>query len=269
MQQITVAESMERFLSWLWRHRSDRTQQERRRHLRRFRDAYGDLRAISITASHLEMFQDDLAARHALDYVKKHVTSVLAMFNKGAKLGWLPHDFRPFASVEPIRLPAKPLLETDLPTVEEVEALMRHARTFRGLDDLMHVYHATGARTHELTEVRIGAFQPQTRQLLIGSHKRSKTLKEPVARRIAMNDMALSTVSRLCEGRPADAHIFIRPSGRPWNRNILSHRFQAIRERASAPPSRATRSATSGSARCSWRAWTCSWLPGWQEPPWR
>ena len=47
-----------------------------------------------------------------------------------------------------------------------------------------------------------------------------------------MNDKALSIVSRLCEGQPADAHIFARPSGRPWNRNILSHRFQAIRERA-------------------------------------
>jgi len=53
-----------------------------------------------------------------------------------------------------------------------------------------------------------------------------------VARRIALNDMALSIVARLCEGRPADAHVFIRPSGLPWNRNILSHRFQAIRERA-------------------------------------
>jgi site-specific recombinase XerD len=236
MQEITVAESMERFLARLGRHRSDRTQQERRRHLRRFCDAYGSLGTTSITSWHLEMFQDDLAARHALAYVKKHVTSVRAMFNKGAKLGWLPHDFRPFASVEPIRLPAKPLLETDLPTVEEVEALMRHARTFRGMDDLMHVYHATGARTHELIEVRIRAFQPQTRQLLIGSHKRSRTLKEPVARRIALNDMVVSTVSRLCEGRSADAHIFIRPSGRPWNRNILSHRFQAIRERAGVRP---------------------------------
>ena len=106
-------------MGWLGRHRSDRTQEEWQRHLRRFCDAYGGLRATSITASHLETFQDDLATLHALDYVKKHVTSVQAMFNRGAKLGWLPHDFRPFASVEPIRFPAKPLLETDLPTVEE------------------------------------------------------------------------------------------------------------------------------------------------------
>jgi hypothetical protein len=107
IQEPTVSELMERFLEWLGRHRSDRTQQERRRRLRRFCDAYGGSTATSLTASHLESFQDGLAALHALDYVKKHVTSVRAMFNRGAKLGWLPHDFRPFASVEPIHLPAR------------------------------------------------------------------------------------------------------------------------------------------------------------------
>ena len=154
----TVAELMERFLTWLGRYRSDRTQEERRRHLQRFCDAHGGLTATSVTASHLETFQDDLATLHALDYVKKHVTSVRAMFSRGAKLGWLPHNFRPFASVEPIRLPAKPLLEADLPTVEEVEALLRDSTTFRGLDDLLRVYYATGARTHELTAARVGDF---------------------------------------------------------------------------------------------------------------
>lgn len=114
--------------------------------------------------------------------------------------------------------------------------MLRHAGAFRGLDDLLRVYHATGARTHELTAARVGDFQPQTRQLLLGSHKRSRTLKEPVPRRIALNDQALTIASRLCEGKQADAYIFVRPSGRPWNRNILSHRFQAIRERAGVRP---------------------------------
>jgi integrase len=228
---------MKRFLTWLERHRSDRTRQERRRHLQRFCDAYGNLRATSLTASHLETFQDDLETLYALDYVKKHVTSVRAMFNRGAKLEWLPHDFRPFIGVEPIRLPAKPLLESDLPTIGEVAALLHHAKSFRGVDDLLRVYHATGARTHELTAVRVEDFQPQTRQLLLGNHKRSRTLKEPLPRRIALNDEALAIICRLVESRPPDGHIFIRASGRPWNRNILSHRFQAIRDRASLRPS--------------------------------
>jgi hypothetical protein len=78
------------------------------------------LRTTSITATRLERFQGDLATLLALDYVMKHVTSVRAMFSRGAKLGWLPHNFCPFASVEPIRVSAKPLLEADLPTVEKV-----------------------------------------------------------------------------------------------------------------------------------------------------
>jgi hypothetical protein len=134
--------------------------------------------ATSITASHPERFQDDPAAVHAPDYVKKHVTSVRAMFNRGTKLEWLPHDFRPFVNVEPIRLAPKHLLESDLPTVGEVEPLLRHAGAFRGLDDLLQVYHATGARTHELTAARVGDFQPETRQLLLGNHE-----EEPDAQR--------------------------------------------------------------------------------------
>ena len=87
-------------------------------------------------------------------------------------MGWLPHDFRPFASVEPIRLPPKPLLESDLPTGGEVVSLLRHAGAFRGLDDLLTAYHATGARTHELAAARVGDFQPQTRQLLLGNRRK-------------------------------------------------------------------------------------------------
>jgi hypothetical protein len=49
---------------------------------------------------------------------------------------------------------------------------------------------------------------------------------------IALKDTAPTIVSRLCEERPADAHIFGGPSGRPWNHNILSHRFQDIPDRA-------------------------------------
>jgi len=55
MQESTVAELMERFLAWLGRHRSDRTS----RSGGGISDAYGGLRATSIAAWHLEMFQDD------------------------------------------------------------------------------------------------------------------------------------------------------------------------------------------------------------------
>ena len=49
------------------------------------------LHAVAIAGSHLEAFQDALrAAGHDPLYVKKHSTTVRAMFNKGVRMGWLP-----------------------------------------------------------------------------------------------------------------------------------------------------------------------------------
>ena len=76
------------------------------------------------------------------------------MFNKGVRMGWLPQGFRPFAIVETIRLDPKPLLESGLPTDDEVKTLLAHAKGDMG--DIIAVYHATGARTHELIEARVG-----------------------------------------------------------------------------------------------------------------
>jgi hypothetical protein len=39
-------------------------------------------------------------------------------------------------------------------------------------------------------------------------------------------------IGRLCQGRPSAAHLFVHPSGCPWNRNIPSNRFKVIQERA-------------------------------------
>ena len=50
----------------------------------------------------------------------------------------------------------------------------------------------------------------------------------------------------------------------------MAHRFNTVRRRlVSGLRSHSTRSGISGLARCSWRAWTCSWSPGWREPRWR
>ena len=191
------------------------------------------------------------------------------MFNKGVSMGWLPQGFRPFASVEGIRLDPKPLLESDLPTDDEVKALLAHAKGDMG--DIIAVYHATGARTHELIEARVGDYQPNARTLVLGRHKRSRTLREPIPRTITLNADAYAILARRCEGRLADAYIFPNRKGKPYTSVLLDDRFATVRkrERASAPPSRSTRSAISGSARCSWRAWTCSWSPGWRAPRWR
>jgi hypothetical protein len=58
------------------------------------------------------------------------------MFRWGVKHGHLPDGFRPFATVEPVRTPAKALLESDLPTPDEMR---RHSVTATERSDVTHL----------------------------------------------------------------------------------------------------------------------------------
>jgi integrase len=205
----------------------------------------------------LERFQTAHAGRSA-DFIAKHTVSIKAMFNTAVRKGWLPAGFKPFASVEPIKLPPRPLSEADLLTPDEVEALLRFAdadlsswgmgrgarrrepaeyrmggaNPWQGFGDLLRCFHATGARTSELLNARVADYQPRTRQIVLGNHKRCRTMREPMPRIIALNDEALAIVRRRCEGRPPDAHIFTQPrNGRSWDRSNVAERFRAVRAR--------------------------------------
>ncbi len=97
----------------------------------------------------------------------------------------------------------------------------------------LRCYHATGARTSELLTARVADFQTRSRQIVLGSHKRSETLKVPIPRAIALNDEAFAISQRRCEGRAGGEPIFTQPrNGRPWDRHAVAERFRAIRERA-------------------------------------
>ena len=228
---ITVTALTDSFLEWIERHRSVKTHLERSRHLARFRVACGEKIATGVKGSDLEAFRDGLKAdRHAPDYVKKHEISVGAMFNWGVKHGLLPPGFRPFATFEPTRVPLRPLLESDLPTGAELQSLLTHADP--ELRDILTVYHATGARTHELIEARAGDFQRNARTLVLGRHKRSKTLRDPVPRTIHLNEESFAILARRSEGRQADAVLFPRPSdGGRHTSNSIDERFQNLRNR--------------------------------------
>jgi integrase len=163
-------------------------------------------------------------------YVKKHVTTVRSMFNRGVKAGWLPHGFKPFASVDGIRLDPKPLLESDLPTDAEVKALLAHADAF--MRDIIATYHHTGCRTHELVEATVGDFQPASRMIVLGKHKRSRTQRDPVQRAITVSADAYAILERRCQGRNPDASIFVNGNGNPYDRRDIAQRFATVRRKA-------------------------------------
>ncbi len=211
---LTVNALAERFLAWVLEHRGANAHRCRSCHLRRFRDAYGDVPASDIDGAHLEAFIASLRAQgFAADYQQKHKVSVGAMYNKAVKKGWLPPACKPMASVEPIRLDPKPLLESDLPTDAEVKALFQAADAdpHGQMGDFVRLYHATGARTHELIEATVGDFQRNAHTIVLGKHKRSHTMKDPTPRTITLNAQAHAILARRCEGKKPSDTIFIRP----------------------------------------------------------
>lgn len=102
---------------------------------------------------------------------------------------------------------------------------------------MLRTFYATGARTSELAAVTVGDLQPRTRQLILGKHKRSTTMRAPTARQIVLNEETFALLERLCHGRAADSFIFTLPrSDKAWNRFTLAKRFVAVRERAGVRP---------------------------------
>jgi integrase len=104
------------------------------------------------------------------------------------------------------------------------------------MGDIIGIYYATGCRTHELIEACCGDFQPNVQTLVLGRHKRSRTLREPIPRTITLNEEACAILARRCEGRPADAYIFPNRKGKPYTSVLLDDRFATLRKRAGVRP---------------------------------
>jgi integrase len=265
---FTVLELCDRFLIWVKDHRGDRTYDERKRHLNRFcnfrvgTQLLAELPAEKIQASDLTAFKAHLVEAYKVDpfTVDKHVTSIKHGFNWATKHpSPVPHlspTFRPFASIEKYKRPDEPLVEEDLLVEKECEALFawadvdltpvrrkgkygprtveerREVHAFTGFADLMRCYYHTGARTSELAEVRVRDFLRENRQLILGKHKRSSTMKEGRARRITLNDAAFAIIEKNSAGKEKDQRIFLTQAGRVWTRKRLDDRFAAVRDKA-------------------------------------
>jgi integrase len=270
---ITAAELFDSFLDAITEHRSHRTYNERKLHLDRFANfrrgavLVGDLSAVSIVAEDLKLFLDYAHSELKLDpfTVHKHAISIVAAFHWGAGVArlknpspCLPSGFRPFANLERYKVPANPLHEDELPTRDEVEAIMKWADTdianvfengryrsrrpkerrtgddnpYCGFKDLLTVFYSTGARTAELARCNVKDFVPGARQLVLAKHKRSSTLKEATSRRITLNDQAFNIVKALCKGKASIDPIFTDPHGNRWTSSSIDIRFKRVRKLA-------------------------------------
>ena len=100
-----------------------------------------------------------------------------------------------------------------MPTDDEVKALLAHAKG--GMGDIIAVYHATGARTHELIEAHVSDYQPQRPARWFLADKRSRTLRNPSPDDHAQR-RRLRHPRRRARGHPADAYIFPNRKGKPY-----------------------------------------------------
>src|SRR5437660_1100032 len=97
---------------------------------------------------------------------------------------------------------------------------------------MLRCYQATGARTGELAQCRVGDVLLKTKQVVLGKHKRSNTQRTPTPRRIALNDEALAIFRGRCASREETDFVFLNSHDEPWKRNTLAARFARVKKAA-------------------------------------
>jgi integrase len=263
-RERSAGDLMDLFLDWIEKHRSDRTSSTRKTHCNRFGkfkvkgEKIDDRPARKVRASDLEAWLSHLDEEGHAPQTRRHAqTSIKHCWNwatkhcpEGSNTPYLPPTFCPFASVESVYVPPKALTESDLITDEEIKALFAAAKIdldkfhrfgpktprphdenpYRSFADMLRCYHATGARTDELAQCRVGDFLQETRQVVLGKHKRSKKQRTPTIRNITLNPEAFAIFLRLCIGKDKADRVFVNSDGKPCRRKTLAERFNRVKE---------------------------------------
>lgn len=228
------------------------------------RAAIGDVAAIRVTAEDLLAWKDHLAGQQLSSTTIQHaLAAVKSCWYWGATHGHLPQDFKPFRTVEKIKIAPKAITEEDLLRTEERDALFQWAdadlgrirdkktgkyrkrklseyrsgeqNPYAGFSDLLRCYYHTGARTSELADAFVKDLQVRSRKLVLRSHKRTRTMKVPDVRVITLNAEAFAILQRQCQGKKPEDSIFTQGNRHPWNKDLLDERFRKVRELAGVP----------------------------------
>jgi integrase len=226
VQPIRLSALSAKFCVWLGKNRSERTVGERRAHLRRFLAVHGDGWIHTLKLKHLENFlagiDDPLYRRH-------HAVSIKAMIRWGRNHSHLPANFDPYSGLSMPATGQKHLLESALPTEQEIAALLEHADP--DLRDLIQFWRGTGCRTGEALKITPADFSPRARTVTLRDHKTSG--KTGRLRVIVLDDAAFEVVQRRVIGVAIDQPIFTtQHGGRGWKMNNLSHHWIELRAKA-------------------------------------
>jgi integrase len=75
-------------------------------------------------------------------------------------------------------------------------------------------------------------FQPNARTIVLGCHKRSRTMRDPIPRTITVNADTHAILERRCRGRDAGEHVIVNRKGFPYTRWEMARRFKTVRKNA-------------------------------------
>src|SRR5262249_38072775 len=144
----------------------------------------GDLAAAQVTADHLLAWKQALYRDGLQDVTVQHaLAAVKSCWYWAVKHKHLPADWKPFTTVEKIKLPAKAVREEDLLTPKQRDLLFQWAdadlgkirdkksgkyrkremheyrrgeeNPYAGFADMLRCYYHTGARTSELADALV------------------------------------------------------------------------------------------------------------------
>ncbi|OAI45575.1 hypothetical protein AYO44_12805 [Planctomycetaceae bacterium SCGC AG-212-F19] len=258
-------------LDWLEKERSEDLYKQRQYLLSKWCDfevgngvnrrPIADIAARQLHANDLLAWKQELLDKKLGETTIQHaLAAVKSCWYWGARHGHLPQDFKPFATVEKLKLTPRAITEEDLMTPDERDALFRWAdadlgkvrdkktgkyrkrrpeeyrpsgqNPYEGFRDVLRCYFHTGARTSELADAVVKDTQVRSRKLVLKNHKRSRTMNEPEVRKIVLNDEVFAILQRHSQGKKQEDPIFTQGNGKPWNKDLLAERFRKVRELA-------------------------------------
>ena len=268
---MTVEVLCDRHLDWLKDNRSEALYKQRQYLLSKWCDfpvgqgreraLVGDLAAVQATADHLLAWKQALYGDGLQDVTVQHaLAAVKSCWYWAVRYKHLAPDWKPFTTVEKIKLLPRAVQEEDLLTPNERDRLFKWADAdlgrirdaasgkyrrrkpheyrrieespYAGFGDLLRCYYHTGARTSELASALIRDFQVRSKKLVLKRHKRTRTMRVAETRVITLNDEAYAILLRQAHGKQPDEHLFNQGNGSPWDKDTLDHRFRKVRELA-------------------------------------
>lgn len=260
LNTLTCAELIEHFLEWVKLNRAEANYKRKKQHCNEFGNfrskgqRIADLPANRVRDSDLTNWLRSCQTnrKNGPQTLLHRYRSILHCWNWGTRNpspdSHLPPSFRPFAAVEPPRVPRSVLTEDDLIRDDEIDTLFKAAEVdldafhsfgpkhqrernpYKDFADMLRCYQHTGARTGELAKVEVADFQPRTRQVVLGNHKTSKSQRDPLPRGITLNDEAMAVFDAQCSGKNKKDRVFTTSDGKPWATRSLPARLDRVKE---------------------------------------